>query len=225
MNPKSLWLKGCLSACGVALIGCIATNAQTTNRGQQLSIKQASKADIISYPTPPDTVQAMLRLGRLTRSDVLYDLGSGDGRIPIAAAKLYGVRSIGIEIRARLVAEARRNAQREGVAHLVAFKRADMFKTSLRGATVVTLYLSNALNLSLLPKLLRELPTGARIVSHDFRFGNWQSETTAKVEWREGARGMFRTVRVWSVPPPAQRAQILREARRSIKTRFHGDGL
>lgn len=189
--------------------------SENSNRQQvtnALPPKGVSKADITSYPTPAETVMEMLRLARLTKDDVLYDLGSGDGRIPVAAAKLYGIRSVGIEIRPQLVAKSRRAARREGVAHLVTVKRADMFKTSLHGATVVTLYLSDALNLSLLPKLLEELPTGARIVSHDFVIGNWQSDTTTKVEWREGGRGMFRTVRVWTVPPRSKRAQVLRSA-------------
>ena len=152
--------------------------------------------DVIFVPTPPETVDEMLRQARLRKGDVLFDLGSGDGRIPIAAAKQFGVRAVGIDIDPKLVAEATEAARREGVADLVTFRLGDMFAADLRGATVVTLYLSDTLNVMLRPKLLRELRPGSRIVSHDFRMGDWAPENSVRVPWKN----LYRTVHVWTVP-------------------------
>src|ERR1700750_606197 len=105
--------------------------------------KKLREPGVIFVPTPPETVDEMLRQAHLKKGDVLYDLGSGDGRIPIAAAKQYGVRAVGIDIDPKLVAEATEAAKREGVDHLVTFRLGDMFAADLRGATVVTLYLSD----------------------------------------------------------------------------------
>jgi hypothetical protein len=154
------------------------------------------RPDVAFIPTPPETVEEMLRQARLGPGDVLYDLGSGDGRIPIRAAEVYGVRAVGIEIDPVLVAQAQEAARRAGVSRLVTFRAGDIYREDLRGATVVTLYLSDTINLSLRPKLLRELPAGARIVSHDFRMGDWKPERTVRVPWRN----LYRTVYVWTVP-------------------------
>jgi ubiquinone/menaquinone biosynthesis C-methylase UbiE len=165
---------------------------RTTHRRQ----KPLREPDVIFVPTPPETVDEMLRQAHLKKGDVLFDLGSGDGRIPIAAAKQYGVRAVGIDIDPKLVAEATEAAKREGVEHLVTFRLGDMFAADLRGATVVALYLSDTLNVMLRPKLLRELPVGARIVSHDFRMGDWPPEKSVRVPWKN----LYRTVYVWTVP-------------------------
>jgi ubiquinone/menaquinone biosynthesis C-methylase UbiE len=152
--------------------------------------------DVIFVPTPQEVVDEMLRVADVKQGDVLYDLGSGDGRIPVTAAKRFGVRAVGIDIDPKLVAEATENAKREGVANLVTFRLGDMFAADLRGATVVALYLSDTLNVMLRPKLLRELPVGARIVSHDFRMGDWPPEKAVRVPWKN----LYRTVYVWTVP-------------------------
>ena len=154
------------------------------------------RPDVAFIPTPPETVDEMLRQARLGPGDVLYDLGSGDGRIPVRAAQTYGVRAVGIEIDPALVAAAQESARRAGVSHLATFRTGDIYREDLRGATVVTLYLSDTINLSLRPKLLRELPAGARIVSHDFRMGDWKPERAVRVPWRN----LYRTVYVWTVP-------------------------
>jgi hypothetical protein len=154
------------------------------------------RPDVIYVPTPPETVDEMLRQAALKPGDVLYDLGSGDGRIPIAAARQYGATAVGIEIDPELVEEARANAAREGVAELVTFRQADMFRADLSRATVVTLYLSDRLNLLLRPKLLAELRPGSRIVSHDFRMGDWKPERVVRVPWKN----LYRTVYLWIVP-------------------------
>lgn len=158
--------------------------------------KPIRKPDVIYYSTPPETVNEMLRMAQIKNGDVLYDLGSGDGRIPIAAARQYGVRAVGIEIDPKLIIEAEQNARAANVASLVKFRNDDMFRTSLREATVVTLYLSEKLNVLLRPKLLRELRPGTRIVSHDFKMGNWKPEQTVRVPWGK----LYRTVYLWTVP-------------------------
>ena len=154
------------------------------------------KPDVIYYPTPPETVAEMLRMAKIKKGDVLYDLGSGDGRIPIAAAKEYGIRAVGIEIDPKLVTEAEENARQAGVAQLVTFRNEDMFRVNLSEATVVTLYLSEKLNVLLRPKLLSELRPGSRILSHDFRMGDWKPEQSARVPWGK----LYRTVYLWTVP-------------------------
>lgn len=160
------------------------------------------KPDVIYYPTPPETVAEMLRLADIKKGDVLYDLGSGDGRIPIAAARQFGIRAVGIEIDPKLITEAESNARSAGVAQLVRFRNEDMFRIDVSEATVVTLYLSEKLNVLLRPKLLSELRPGSRIISHDFRMGDWQPEQTVRVPWGK----LYRTVYLWTVP--ARRKKI-----------------
>lgn len=157
--------------------------------------------EVASIPTPMETVAEMLRLADLKKGDVLYDLGSGDGRIPLEAAKKYGVRAVGVEIKPQLVEEANKRAKDEGVGDLARFVQADLFRVNLREATVVTLYLSDSINERLRPKLLRELKPGSRIISHDFRMGDWQPEQTVRVPWKN----LYRTVYVWTVPEPAKK--------------------
>jgi SAM-dependent methyltransferase len=126
--------------------------------------------------TPLPVVDTMLQLAAVGRDDVVYDLGSGDGRIVIAAARDYGARGVGIEIDPRLVAESTRRAEQAGLGSRVRFTTEDLFQTDLRPATVVTLYLTRELNLRLRPKLLAELRPGARVVSHRFDMGDWRPE-------------------------------------------------
>jgi protein-L-isoaspartate O-methyltransferase len=173
---------------------------------QSRRTKPIRKPDVIYYSTPAETVSEMLRMAAIKKGDVLYDLGSGDGRIPIAAAQRYGVRAVGIEIDPKLITEAEKNARDANVSSLVSFRNDDMFRTSLREATVVTLYLSEKLNVLLRPKLLRELRPGTRIVSHDFRMGDWPPEKTVRVPWGK----LYRTVYLWTVPAP-RRSTVRRD--------------
>ncbi|MEQ1573679.1 MAG: methyltransferase domain-containing protein [Vicinamibacterales bacterium] len=129
--------------------------------------------DIHYVPTPPQIVDAMLKLARLGEGDVVYDLGSGDGRIVIAAARQAGVRGVGIELDAGLIRVARAEALKARVSDKVTFSQSDLFATDLSEATVVTLYLSPSVNLRLRAKLQRELRPGTRIVSHRFPIGDW----------------------------------------------------
>jgi len=137
---------------------------------------QVRGLDIHYVPTPPEVVDTMLELARVTPDDVVYDLGSGDGRIPIEAARRHGAAGVGIELDPNLVKLAREGAKQAGVASKVRFSKADIFKTNLSKATVVTLYLSPTTNLRLRDKLRRELAPGARVVSHRFDMGDWKAE-------------------------------------------------
>jgi ribosomal protein L11 methylase PrmA len=148
--------------------------------------------DVIFVPTPQEVVEDMLRLANVRQGDVLYDLGSGDGRIPVTAAKLYGVRAVGIDIDPERVREARENAKRNGVEHLVQFREQDLFEADFREATIVTLYLLPELNLKLQPRLLAELQPGTRIVSHQFDMGDWKPAKKLEADGR--------TVYFWVVP-------------------------
>jgi len=134
---------------------------------------QAHEADLLHLPTPAPVLGEMLRLARVSPADVVYDLGSGDGRIPIAAARDHGARGVGIELDARLVALARCNARAAGVDKRVEFREQDLFKADLREATVVTLFLLPEMNRQLKAKLLAELKPGSRVVSHRFDLGDW----------------------------------------------------
>ena len=153
--------------------------------------------DALYVPTAPSVVRTMLEVAGVTEGDVVYDLGSGDGRIPIMAAKEFGASGVGLEIDSVLVAEARREAQKQGVSGKVKFLQKDLFNADLSEATVVTLYLGPGINVKLRPKLLRELDPGDRIVSHDFQMGVWAPDST--VDAGRGNTGN-ETVYLWTVP-------------------------
>jgi membrane-associated phospholipid phosphatase len=127
--------------------------------------------DVFYVPTPQGVVDAMLKMAHVTDKDVVYDLGCGDGRIPITAAKTYGARGVGIDIDPRRSAEATENAKAAGVTDKVRFLTQDLFESDIHEATVVTLYLLPSLNEKLMPKLKRELKPGTRVVSHAFDMG------------------------------------------------------
>lgn len=147
--------------------------------------------------TSQRVVNRMLEAANVTSDDVVYDLGSGDGRIPIAAAKRHGARGVGIEIDPELIAKARENAEEAGVSDLVEFRQGDLFKADLSDATVVALYLWPEINVKLRPKLLRALDPGDRIVSHDFRMGDWEPDRV--IDLGQGKIGQ-ETVYLWTVP-------------------------
>jgi SAM-dependent methyltransferase len=143
--------------------------------------------------TPEKVVRAMLRLAAVKSSDIVYDLGCGDGRIVIAAAKEYGAHGVGIDIDPERVQEARDNARKAGVEALVKFEVNDLFAADFHNATVVTLYLLPDVNLRLRPKLLKDLKPGTRIVSHDFHMGDWKPEKHQMVD--AGSH-----IYLWTVP-------------------------
>ncbi len=152
--------------------------------------------DVPYVPTPQAVAEQMLAIADVNKNDVLYDLGSGDGRIVIAAAQKYGTRGVGIDINPERIKEANANARQAGVTDDVEFRQQDLFQTDLSEATVVTLYLLPEVNLKLRPKLLKELKPGTRIVSHAFDMGDWQPERVEKVDGS--------TIYYWVVPKKSQ---------------------
>jgi tRNA G37 N-methylase Trm5 len=148
--------------------------------------------DVVFVPTPQEVVDKMLEIAKVGKGDVLYDLGSGDGRIPVTAAKRFGIRAVGIDIDPQRIEEANENAHKNGVTKLVTFKQEDLFKTKFSDASVVTLYLLPDLNVKLRPRLLAELKPGTRIVSHQFDMGTWQPDQKVELSGR--------TIYLWTVP-------------------------
>src|SRR5215471_4579810 len=152
----------------------------------------AVKPDVIYVPTPQNVVDAMLQLADVKPTDVVYDLGSGDGRIVITAAKQYGARGVGVEIDPQLVRRATENAAAAGVADRVSFVNQNLFTTDLSEANVVTLYLLQSINDRLRPRLVRDLKPGARVVSHVFNMGpEWPPQKTVEL----GASRIF----LWTI--------------------------
>ncbi len=147
-------------------------------------------------PTPQDVVERMLTLAHVGANDVVVDLGSGDGRLVVTAAKKFGAHGIGIDIDPARIAEGNANAAKAGVTHLVEFRQQDALEADLSKATVVTLYLLSSSNVKLRPRLLSQLKPGARIVSHQFGMGDWQPD---KVDTFTDANGTSRTLYLWTV--------------------------
>lgn len=177
------------AAASVGLVAPVA--AQQTG---QASTRQMP--DVIYVPTPQEVVDAMLKVANVGPDDVLYDLGSGDGRIPITAAKRFGTKGTGFDIDPDRIAEANANAKQAQVTDKVQFVQADLFKQDLSKATVISLYLLPSLNQKLMPTLLKLKP-GTRIVSHAFDMGEkWKPEQTLNVNGR--------TVYYWTVPQPTR---------------------
>ncbi|MDH5287404.1 MAG: class I SAM-dependent methyltransferase [Betaproteobacteria bacterium] len=148
----------------------------------QPSVGQAGK-DVIWVPTPDSLVTQMLQAAKTTKDDLVFDLGSGDGKIPIAAAKQYGAKSVGIEYNPDMAELARRNAKRAGVDNLVTIITGDIFKEDFTRATVVTMYLLPDLNLKLRPIILKMKP-GTRVTSHQFHMGDWDPDESFTQEYR-----------------------------------------
>jgi SAM-dependent methyltransferase len=174
---------------GAALVWLAALAA-----GAEVRQRTSPAPDIFFAPTSEPVVYEMLQLANVTRDDVVYDLGSGDGRIVILAAQKYGARGVGIELDSKLVAIARRTAREIGLDSRVAFVEGNLFTTDISEATVVTLYLSTAVNRDLEPKLRRELKPGTRIVSHQFPIGRWAPDRTLRSN--EDGTTLF----LWTVP-------------------------
>ena len=148
--------------------------------------------DVIYVPTSDTVVDAMLRLARVESDDIVYDLGSGDGRIVIAAARNFGARGVGIDIDPERISESNDNAVEAGVTDKVEFIEADLFKSDFSEASVVTLYLLGRLNEKLKPMLMQQLKPGTRIVSHAFDMGDWEPEQTQVVDGT--------TIYLWTIP-------------------------
>lgn len=159
-------------------------------------------------PSPMHVVHRMLEVAEITKGDILYDMGSGDGRIVIEAAKRFGVRGVGIDLNAELVAKARDNAAKEGVSHLVEFRAQDGLTVDISEATVVTLYMFKWFNNALRPKL-QKLKPGSRVVAHDFDIDDWKPSRVEYVEPPKDDPSDYsesRTLYIWKVgeTPAAQ---------------------
>jgi ribosomal protein L11 methylase PrmA len=155
--------------------------------------------DVPYVPTSDEAVQAMLKLADVKKTDIVYDLGCGDGRIVIAAAKVYGAHGVGIDINPVRIQEARENAKKAGVENLVRFEENDLFQADFHEATVVTLFLLPNINLRLRPRLQQELKPGTRIVSNTFSMGDWKAAKEVTVE---GSEESFLSHRLyyWVIP-------------------------
>jgi cyclopropane fatty-acyl-phospholipid synthase-like methyltransferase len=151
-----------------ALLAAAAATAHPARQGQTVPPRAP---DVFYVPTPQPVVDAMLKMVRVTDKDVVYDLGCGDGRIPITAAVKYGARGVGIDIDPKRIEEATENAKAAGVTDKVTFITQDLFDSDIHDATVVTLYLLPSLNEKLMPKLKKELKPGTRVISHAFDMG------------------------------------------------------
>ena len=169
--------------------GANAPSSESTSGGKQLR-----SPDVVYVPTPYEAVEAMLKVTKVGKDDIVYDLGSGDGRIPIMAVQKYNAaRAVGIDINPERITEAEANLKAAGVGDRVRFLNEDLFEANISEATVVTLYLLPSLNLKLLPKLLADLKPGTRIVSHAFDMGSWKPQQTIKTNGG--------TVYYWTIPP------------------------
>jgi SAM-dependent methyltransferase len=182
----------------LAVAGPLPSAAQETDTTESLSIPglevppRPTESDVPYVPTPEPVVDRMLELADVGPDDVVYDLGSGDGRIVIRAARKYGARGVGIEIDPELVKEARQNAKNAGVSDLVEFRQGDLFKADFSDATAVTLYLLPSVNQKLRPMLFEQLAPGTPVVSHDFDMGKWSPERTVDVSGD--------TIYRWTIP-------------------------
>ena len=156
--------------------------------------------DVPYVPTTEAAVKAMLRLAEVKRTDIVYDLGCGDGRIVIAAAKEYGAHGVGIDINPERVQEAKENAAKAGVGNLVRFEENDLFDADIHEATVVTLFLLNSVNVRLRPKLLKDLKPGTRIVSNTFGMGDWKPDKELLVGDPVEGFSLSHKLFLWTIP-------------------------
>jgi SAM-dependent methyltransferase len=184
-------MKALLALALLALAGCIPAAPDGAAR-PDAAAQALREPDVRYVPSPHRVVRAMLRLARVRPGDLVYDLGSGDGRIPIAAARDFGARGVGIDIDPVRIAEAEVNARKAGVADRVVFRNEDLFVADFRDASVVTLFLQPDLNLRLRPRLLAELAPGTRIVSYWHDMGDWKPERRV----RAGDAWVY----LWTVP-------------------------
>ena len=166
------------------------------------SAKPARTPDVPYVPTTEKAVEQMLKLASVKKSDVVYDLGCGDGRIVIAAAKTFGARGVGIDINPERIKEAKENARKAGVEHLVRFEENDLFEANIKEATVVTLFLLPQINLKLKPKLMADLRPGTRVVSNTFDMGDWKAEKETSLDDDDDSEysGLSKKFFLWTIP-------------------------
>jgi SAM-dependent methyltransferase len=183
-----------------SLVGCCALILMIAAAAFPQTAQPKKPLDVPYVPTTPEAVDAMLKLAEVKKGDVVYDLGCGDGRIVITAAKNYGARGVGIDIDPQRISEANANAKREGVEKLVRFEENDLFQANFKDATVVTLFLLSSVNQRLKPKLLAELKPGTRIVSNTFDMGDWKPEKEFTVPNTDDDAFLSHHLYMWTVP-------------------------
>lgn len=159
---------------------------------QAAPAQEMRRPDVVFVPTPETVVEAMLQVANVTKNDVVYDLGCGDGRIPITAARKYGARAVCVDIDPVRIADINENVKKANVGNLVKVIHGDLFQQDLSGASVITLYLLPSLNVKLMPKLMKECKPGTRIVSQSFDMGDWKPEKEMDVDGRK--------VYYWTIP-------------------------
>ena len=201
LNP--LLGAGLLACALIASTGCGAGQAPRRAKATPTPAQTAAatptpkpKLDVPYVPTPEAVVAKMLEMAKVRKNDLLYDLGCGDGRIVITAARKYGARGVGYDIDPQRIRESNENAERAGVTDRVRFVQGDLFQADLSGATVVTLYLLPDVNARLRPKLLSELKPGTRIVSHDYGMGDWEPREVVEMD----VGGRMHYIYSWVVP-------------------------
>ena len=192
-----------------------AAQAQRAPKAFEPEVGQAGK-DVVWVPTPQAVVDKMLDMAKVTKDDFLMDLGSGDGRTVITAAK-RGARALGIEYNPDMVELSKHNAEAAGMTARAQFQKADLFQTDFSKASVITMFLLPDINLKLRPKLLRLKP-GTRIVSNTFTMGEWQPDETATVE--QGCDGSWCNVLFWIVPAKVSGAYRIPQGELTLKQSF-----
>lgn len=199
----------CLPTLVVALacVGTLGRCAEDRDAGGGTPAAQGRVPGVVFIPTPADVVDRMLQLAAVKPSDVVYDLGCGDGRILVAAAQQYGCRAVGVDIDALRVQASRDNVRRGHVEHLVTIRQQDLFHVDLRPADVVFLYLTPRYNVRLLPQL-RTLKPGSRIVSHQFELGGIRPDKVAQVPCEQD--GHRHTLYLWTTPLSERSRKVLR---------------
>jgi precorrin-6B methylase 2 len=197
MHPNPVLCRVLALALGAFCAIAFAQQPQKAPAGYEPSVGQEGK-DVVWVPTPQALVDKMLDMARMTPSDFVMDLGSGDGRTVITAAR-RGARAMGIEYNPDMVTLSRRNAEKEGVSSRATFMKADLFETDLSKATVITMFLLPEINLKLRPKILALKP-GTRIVSNSFTMGEWQADESATLDEAAGCTTSWCTALLWIVP-------------------------
>ena len=188
-------LRKSLSYCSCLVIAVVSISVAAAQTAQP-----KRQPDVPYVPTTEEAVKAMLKLADVKKTDVVYALGCGDGRIVIAAAKDFGAHGVGIDINPVRIGEAKENARKAGVERLVRFEENDLFQADIHGASVVTIFLLSEINLKLRPKLLRELQPGTRLVSNTFDMGDWKPDKQATVGEEYQEDFLSHRLFLWLVP-------------------------
>lgn len=206
-DSASSFLTSCVCLL-VIFVGAGSIQLQAQDPSEPVAQSDTTKKGAPYVPSSQRVSRRMLQLAGVSSGDVVYDLGSGDGRIVIMAAKEFGARGVGVEIDSQLVQQSRRNARRAGVADRVEFRQGDLFETDLSKATVVTLYLWPDMNNQLRPKLQRELDPGDRVVSHSFNIDKWPADTTVSMPTYNTLGGSEKPLFRWTIPETASGSSI-----------------